>query len=229
MIKIVSFKICPFVQRVTAALEAKKIPYEIEYISLKNKPQWFLDISPNGQVPLLVTENGTALFESDAIIEYIEDEFGALEEGVTNEQRALDRAWSYLGSKHYLAQCSTMRSNDKATLTDRVANIAKAFGKVEKQLTGPFFKGDQLSNVDMAWLPLLHRADIIKAHTCFDMLEGFPKVQAWQQQIMETGLVEKTVSEDFEAAFTGFYLSDDTFLGKGEDCKPNNGCGTNCC
>lgn len=229
MIKIVSFKICPFVQRVTAALEAKNIPYEIEYISLKDKPQWFLDTSPNGQVPLLVTENGTALFESDAIIEYIEDEFGPLEEGVTNEQRALDRAWSYLGSKHYLAQCSTMRSSDKATLADRVANLAKAFGKVEKQLTGPFFKGDQLSNVDMAWLPLLHRAHIIKAHTCFDMLEGFPKVQAWQQQIMETGLVEKTVSEDFESAFTGFYLSDDTFLGKGDDCKPNNGCGTNCC
>lgn len=229
MIKIISFKICPFVQRVTAALEAKKIPYEIEYISLSNKPQWFLDISPNGQVPLLVTERGTALFESDAIIEYIEDEFGPLEQGVTNEQRALDRAWSYLGSKHYLAQCGTMRSSDKATLTEKVANLAKAFAKVEKQVAGPFFKGEQLSNVDMAWLPLLHRAHIIKAHTCFDMLDGFAKVQAWQQQLMETGLVEKTVAEDFEAAFTGFYLSEQTFLGKGEDCKPNNGCGTNCC
>ncbi|WP_394126558.1 glutathione S-transferase family protein [Vibrio hepatarius] len=229
MIKIISFKICPFVQRVTAALEAKKIPYEIEYISLSDKPQWFLDISPNGQVPLLVTETGTALFESDAIIEYIEDEFSPLEQGVTNEQRALDRAWSYLGSKHYLAQCGTMRSSDKVTLTEKVANLAKAFAKVEKQVAGPFFKGEQLSNVDMAWLPLLHRAHIIKAHTCFDMLDGFPKVQAWQQQLMETGLVEKTVAEDFEAAFTGFYLSEQTFLGKGEDCKPNNGCGTNCC
>ncbi|RTZ17733.1 glutathione S-transferase family protein [Vibrio aquaticus] len=229
MIKIISFKICPFVQRVTAALEAKKIPYEIEYISLSNKPQWFLDISPNGQVPLLVTESGTALFESDAIIEYIEDEFGPLEQGVTNEQRALDRAWSYLGSKHYLAQCGTMRSSDKATLTEKVANLAKAFAKVEKQVAGPFFKGEKLSNVDMAWLPLLHRAHIIKAHTCFDMLDGFPRVQAWQQQLMETGLVEITVAEDFEEAFTGFYLSEQTFLGKGEDCKPNNGCGTNCC
>ncbi len=99
MIKVISFKICPFVQRVTAALEAKQVPYEIEYISLKDKPQWFLDLAPNGQVPVLVTESGTALFESDAIIEYIEDEFGPIEAGVSNEQRALDRAWSYLGSK----------------------------------------------------------------------------------------------------------------------------------
>lgn len=56
MIKVVSFKICPFVQRVTALLEAKHIPYEIEFISLSDKPQWFLDISPNAQVPVLITE-----------------------------------------------------------------------------------------------------------------------------------------------------------------------------
>ena len=229
MIKVVSFKICPFVQRVTAALEAKKIPYEIEYIDLKNKPQWFLDISPNGQVPVMVAENGTALFESDAIIEYIEDEFGPLEQGVTNEQRALDRAWSYLASKHYLVQCSTMRSADEATLAERVEKLAKAFAKAEKQLAGPFFKGEQMSNVDMAWLPLLHRAHIIKSRTCCDMLEGLPKVQAWQNKILESGLVEKTVAADFEEAFTGFYLSEQTFLGKGEDCTANSGCGTDCC
>ena len=63
--KIVSFKICPFVQRVTALLEAKDIPYDLEFISLSNKPQWFLDISPNGQVPVLMTGDGKALFESE--------------------------------------------------------------------------------------------------------------------------------------------------------------------
>ena len=72
MIKIVSFKICPFVQRVTALLEAKGLDYKVEYISLSDKPQWFLDISPNGQVPVMVTEGGVALFESEAIVEYIE-------------------------------------------------------------------------------------------------------------------------------------------------------------
>lgn len=122
MIKIVSFKICPFVQRVTAALESKGITYQIEYISLKGKPQWFLDISPNGQVPVLVTENNTALFESDAIIEYIEDEYGALNDKLSNEQRALDRAWSYLASKHYLSQSGTMGSKTKEDFEQRSEN-----------------------------------------------------------------------------------------------------------
>ena len=117
MIKVISFKICPFVQRVTALLEAKNIPYEIDFISLKDKPQWFLDISPTGQVPVVVTEGGTPLFESDAIIEYIDEISAPLEAGLTPEAKALNRAWSYQASKHYLVQCSAMRSPDEQTLT----------------------------------------------------------------------------------------------------------------
>ncbi|MGR5363489.1 glutathione S-transferase family protein [Vibrio mediterranei] len=230
MIKIVSFKICPFVQRVTAALEAKRIPYEIEYISLKDKPQWFLDISPNGQVPVMVTESGTALFESDAIIEYIEDEYGPIEQGVSNEQRALDRAWSYLGSKHYLAQCGTMSSKDKETFEERAEKLIKAFHKAENQLSGntKFFKSDAFSNVDMAWLPLLHRAAIVKAHSGYDFFCGLPKMQAWQRNIMESGLVEKTVSSDFETRFADFYLTN-TYLATGKDVQAQQDCSTSSC
>ncbi|TQV87629.1 glutathione S-transferase family protein [Aliikangiella coralliicola] len=215
MIKIVSFKICPFVQRVTALLEAKSVPYELEYIDLKNKPQWFLDISPTGQVPILVTESGEALFESDAIIEYIDEVTTPLEPGVTPEQRAKDRAWSYQASKHYLVQCSAQRSPDKELLIERAGKLAKAFEKVEKKLgNGPYFKGETLSNVDIAWLPLLHRAAIIRKHTCYDFIEDFPKIKAWQEALLATGLADKTVAKDFEEAFTGFYLADSTYLGQ---------------
>ncbi|GAL37035.1 glutathione S-transferase [Vibrio maritimus] len=70
-------------------------------------------------------------------------------------------------SKHYLAQCGTMSSKDKATFEERAEKLIKAFQKAENQLSGEtkFFKSDALSNVDMAWLPLLHRAAIVKAHS----------------------------------------------------------------
>ncbi len=220
MIKVISFKICPFVQRVTASLEVKEIPYELEYIRLSDKPQWFLDISPNGQVPTLVTESGQALFESDAIVEYLEEITPPLEGNVSPEQRAIDRAWSYQASKHYLVQCSAMRSSDENTLLERAEKLGKAFAKAERAISdGPFFKGSCISNVDIAWLPLLHRADIIRKHTCFDFLEKYPKVKAWQAALMKTGVSEKSVADDFEEAFTGYYLSDSTFLGRGEDCS----------
>ena len=104
MIKIVSFKICPFVQRVTAMLEARKIPYQVDYISLADKPQWFLEISPTGQVPVLITEQGEPIFESDAIAEYIDEIAPPLEADLTPIARARNRAWSYQGAKHYLVR-----------------------------------------------------------------------------------------------------------------------------
>ncbi len=218
MLKIVSFKICPFVQRVTALLEAKGVPYDIEYISLKDKPEWFLELSPTGQVPLLITEAGEALFESDAIVEYIDEVTVPLVADVTPEQRAKDRAWSYQASKHYLVQCSAMQSKDHSVLEERAAKLDKAFQKVEAQLReGPYFNGAALGNVDIAWVPLLHRAQIVKAHSGYDFLAGYPKAQAWQAALSETGLFERSVAADFGAAFAEFYLSERTFLGRGAD------------
>jgi glutathione S-transferase len=206
MLKLISFKNCPFVQRVMGALVIKNVPFEIEYIELSDKPQWFLDISPNGQVPVLVTEDNTVLFESDAIVEYLDDKYAPIEE-VTAEQKALDRAWSYQASKHYMAQCGTMASKDKTTFEARLAQLVKSFSKVESQLDGSsFFKGDYISNVDIAWLPLLHRASVIKDQSGYDMLNGFPKVQKWQAVLIESGLANKTVPEDFVHTFSQFYL-----------------------
>jgi len=214
MLKIVSFKICPFVQRITALLEAKEVPYDIEYISLSDKPLWFLKLAPNGQVPLLITESDEAIFESDAIAEYIDDISTPLEAELTPVQHAKNRAWSYQASKHYLVQCSAQRSGTEVTLLERTAGLTKAFTKAEAAMSdGPYFNGTTLGNVDMAWLPLLHRAALIEKHTCYDFIRGLPKVKAWQSALLNTGLAEKSVSEDFELRFTDFYLSESTYLG----------------
>ncbi len=215
MIKVVSFKICPFVQRVIASLEAKDILYEVEYISLKSKPDWFLKISPNGQVPVLITENQTPLFESDAIVEYIEEIYPPLEPSMSPEKRALNRAWSYLGVKNYLVQCSAQRSRDQETLTERSEKLSRAFSRIEETLRGTrFFNGNHLGMVDIAWLPLIHRAWIIEKHSGYDFLKDFPKIKKWQQELMRTALHEKSVAEDFEEAFANFYLSEETYLGR---------------
>ena len=44
-------------------LRAKQIPFEVTYIDLRNKPDWFLEISPHGKVPVLSVDD-QPLFES---------------------------------------------------------------------------------------------------------------------------------------------------------------------
>ena len=216
MIKIVSFTICPFVQRVTAALEAKNIPYQVDYISLSSKPQCFLDLSPNGQVPILITENNVTLFESDAIVEYINDKYGALDDSISHEERALDRAWSYLATKNYLKQCGTMSSKTESEFNEKAEKLLKEFAKMEAQLSPEYllFRSNQIGAVDIAWLPILHRAAIIKAQSGFDFLATLPKMQKWQRALLQSGLTEKSVADNFEPKFIDFYLTNTFLAGK---------------
>ncbi len=39
-LRLVSFDLCPFVQRSAIALEEKGIDYDMVYIDLRNKPDW---------------------------------------------------------------------------------------------------------------------------------------------------------------------------------------------
>ena len=212
MIKLISYKLCPFVQRVTASLEIRNIKYEIQYISLKEKPKWFINMSPTNQVPILLTKN-LVLFESSAISEYITDEYMELEKNISNEQKALDRAWSELATKNYMPQCGVMSVKTKNLFLELVKKLENLFIKTEQKLLKNtlFFKSNNLSNVDIAWLPFLHRTFLINKYTNYNFFKDFPKMQAWQDNIIKTDILKKTVARDFEQLFKDFYLKN-TYL-----------------
>jgi len=63
---------CPYAQRVWFALELSAVEYERVEIDLNAKPQWLLEASPLGRVPCLIA-NGTALTESMALVEYVDE------------------------------------------------------------------------------------------------------------------------------------------------------------
>lgn len=221
--KVVSLKICPYVQQVRILLEAKKIDYEIEEIDPANRPQWLMEASPDGgEVPVLVTDEGEILFQSDAILEYIDEVFGNPLLKGSPLKRAQDRAWGYLASDNYLVQCSTQRSPDEVTLKERLEQLTPIFIQTERYLKKqPYFHGKELSLVDINWLPLLHRATLIYKHSGYDFLATYPKLKKWQEALLKTGLAEASVSRDFEEIFIGFYLNEGTYLGRLSQCRQN--------
>ncbi len=213
--KIVSYTICPFAQRVLGVLEIKGVDYELERLLLGEKPDWFLKASPAAQVPILIEDRGV-LFESSAICEYLDEVY---EEPKLHPRdpfkRAQHRAWAELAAKNYLVQCPTMRSPTTAQFEERKAEFLTVLEKVEKVLAqGPYFDGGRLSMVDAAWHPLLHRAAVVENYTGFDFLSAFPKTKTWQQELMTVDALARSVSEDFEKAFVEFYLNDQTYLGR---------------
>ena len=71
-LKLISHKLCPYVQRAVIALTEKGVGFERIDIDLANKPDWFLAISPLGKTPVLQVGD-TAIFESAVILEYLEE------------------------------------------------------------------------------------------------------------------------------------------------------------
>src|ERR1700758_2377104 len=100
-LKLISHKLCPYVQRAVIALTEKGVPFERIDIDLANKPAWFLEVSPLGKGPVLVvaTERGeVALFESNVICEYIEETQGGPSLHPSDAlTRAEHRAWMEFG------------------------------------------------------------------------------------------------------------------------------------
>ena len=55
-------------------LSEKNIPFQVTEIDLKNKPDWFLEVSPYGKVPVL-DHDGELVYESAVINEYLDETF----------------------------------------------------------------------------------------------------------------------------------------------------------
>ena len=65
-----SFRRCPYAMRARMALHYASIKCMLREVSLKNKPQSMLDISPKGTVPVLLLQDGVVIDESLDIIHY---------------------------------------------------------------------------------------------------------------------------------------------------------------
>ncbi|MEM7541256.1 MAG: glutathione S-transferase family protein [Pseudomonadota bacterium] len=218
--KLISFTICPFLQRVTAVLAAKNAIWESIYIDrgekpICDKPEWFIAMSPHGQAPILITEDGRSIFESDPISEYVDEAIGEPISACDPVKKAQDRAWNALANKVLSSQCAALRSASKSMLETKLDELGVDLEKIQNRIQGePYVDGETIGMIDLAWLPILHRFDIVERHTAFDILSEFPQLKRWQRALLATGIAEKSVAENFEQRFSAFYFAPENYLGK---------------
>ncbi len=74
-------------------LRAKDIEFDVTYINLQDKPDWFLELSPHGKVPVLKVGD-EVLFESNAIAEYLDEVVPPRLHPEDPLARAKNRAWT---------------------------------------------------------------------------------------------------------------------------------------
>ena len=204
--KLCSFKTCPWVQRAAIVLRAKNVPYEITYIDRVKRPDWFLAVSPHSKVPVLLIDDKHALFESNAIAEYLDETVAPRLHPADPIQRARNRAWTDYVSTFASAISNTAYSDTEDEFAARAAKIADPFGKLDDALSkrgndGPFFNGKDFSLVDCAYAPFLQRYTFMDRLKPIGALEKLPHLKAWRDALLASAAVKASTVANIEAVW----------------------------
>ena len=73
--KLIGIPLSSPTRKVRILLEEKQAPYEMAFIDTFPDPNPLHSLNPLGKVPVLIAEDGAALFDSHVIVEYLEHRF----------------------------------------------------------------------------------------------------------------------------------------------------------
>ncbi|WP_316202043.1 MULTISPECIES: glutathione S-transferase family protein [unclassified Bradyrhizobium] len=216
-LKLISHKLCPYVQRAVVALTEKGVAFERIDIDLANKPDWFLKISPLGKVPVLVVptaQGEVALFESNVICEYIEDtQAGARLHPEGALARAQHRAWMEFGSAILGDLWGLETTQDAGVFAAKREALTAKFVRVEAALgEGPYFDGVRFSLVDAVFAPIFRYFDVFDGYGDLGIFASTPKVRAWRDRLAQRPSVRTAVSADYPQLLRAFLARHDAYL-----------------
>jgi glutathione S-transferase len=200
----------PFGWRVWLALEHKRIPYKLKILSFADgdtkKPE-FVAINPRHQVPTIV-DDGFAMWESNAILEYLEERFpgdaqtNLFPGDVRNRariRRLMCEVESYVGAEaispitdEYFGKGN--EAPDPARVTKAREALGRELGTFAGELRGDYLAGGTPSAADFALYPYLgyvRRITFRKPETNLTELVPAP-LAAWGARIESMPFYDKT-------------------------------------
>lgn len=211
--ELVSFKLCPYVQRSVIVLIEKQIPFRRIDIDLSDKPEWFKELSPLGRVPLLKRPGGP-LFESAVICEYLDEITAGSLHPEDPLEKARHRSWIEFASSLLSDIGGFYNAADEAALANKRQQIIGKFQRLDKILQAPYFAGTEFTLVDAAFAPVFRYFDCFERVEDFGFFQGLDKVRNWRSQLRKRASVQDAVAPDFDEALADFMARRESALGQ---------------
>ena len=177
-----SFRRCPYAMRARLGLLFAELPVELREITLKNKPEQMLAISPKGTVPVLQLSDGSVLEESAEIMMWAlgqQDPQGLLDEKVLHQANMLiDKNDNEF--KHWLDRYKYADRHLEMTQTEYRQQGEVFLQSLESLLVeNTYLLGDKVTVADIGIMPFVRQF----AHVDRDVFYSlpYPKLQLWLQ------------------------------------------------
>lgn len=198
----------PYAWKVWLALEHKQLPYVAKRMQFDNddlKTPGFTAVNPRQKVPAIF-DNGFAMYESAAILEYLEDHYhdqGAplwpreIHSRAVARRRASEVV-AYIDPLNSKLVGEVFYSGDKGPDAKVIAEAKEALGRelahIETWLTHTYLAGEQLSGADFTLYPYLAFFGRVDARKPGYDLQALlpPKLKAWMGRIEWLPYFQKT-------------------------------------
>lgn len=161
---------------------------EVDILSGETRTPEFLEMNPNGKIPLLVTEDGDYLPESNAILSYLAD--GLTLAGTTQLARATVLSWMffeqyshepYIATSRFIIRYLGNPPEKRKALEAKRSGGYRALDVMEQQLArSEHIAGFEFTIADIALFAYTH-----VAHEGGFDLAGYPAILAWIGRVSE--------------------------------------------
>jgi len=199
-VQIFSANACPYAQRSRLTLLEKGVPFEVTEIDLRNKPDWFAEVSPYGKVPVL-KHGEHRVWESAVVNEYLDEVFP--EPPLMPEdpaERAIARIWiDFANTKFTTAFYKLLISQEPEKQEEWSAELGQhllfmereGISKLSDGTAGPYWFGSSLSLVDVTYYPWFERFPVLTHYRGMELPPECDRLRQWWSAMQERASVRQ--------------------------------------
>jgi glutathione S-transferase len=205
-LELISFDICPYVQRSVILLKHKKVDFKLTFIDLGNPPEWFNKISPLGKVPVLIVKHPemskpVVVFESAVINDYLDEVTPISLAPIEPLDKARERAWIAVSGELLGWLFTIMTSNEPSEVTEARTDLWDTLAHVEKELPGGGYFTGRFSLVDAAFAPVFMRMMMVRSLRDDAHWKKLPKTLDWAKNLLELPEVKNSIEPNFKERY----------------------------
>ena len=189
--------LCPFAMRARIAAAEKGVEATEVEIDIHNKPSWFVELSPNGKVPLL-RHGDHLVWESAIIAEYLDEAFpGHPLMPATAEMRAKARAWVNFADVHLYAKTGVMlHSKDPKIHAQLAAELAYDLTQLattifdDSKRHHPYWLGADFTLADAAFYPWFEQLCVLEEFRGFEFPQECQSLLTWKDEVANRSAIQ---------------------------------------
>ncbi len=215
---LISHMLCPYAQRISISLTEKKLRFTRIDIDLANKPDWFLEISPLGKVPVLQVEQegqSHVIFESAVILQYLEEVSDHPMLSGNPLIRAQERSWIEFASSLLNDIAGFYSASSEKALEEKRVQLSRKFALVETDLmTASWFSDQNFGLLEAVFAPVFRYFDVFDHISDFEILTPLKRTGDWRERLASQPSVQQAVSIEYPSLLTVFLKRKESALSR---------------